>query len=619
MLDFAKAPPAPEDKRAPDRAVAEILHELPEPPQDPELLRLRKLLFSREIALLDKIVERQGKKQYNTQQVSNVIAEAITLRAGKDRQLNMALEPLVDDILKVSLRRRQNDFVNALFPLMGPTIRKSIAETFRSMLETFSKSVEMAFSWRGLRWRFEAWRSGKSFSEAVLLHTLVYRVEQVFFIHSETGLVLAHAVNEGVGSQDADMVSAMLTAIQDFVRDSFANGSEGELESLQMGEISIFIEKSAKAYLACVARGTPPSSFRGLLRETLELMLVEYGEALREFSGDTDPFLTAIRYLDACMVARYAEEEKSLPLWAKVLPFALVITLVGWFGYSYYTESTRNALLHSAVLALRAEPGLVVTNVARYDNAPWEVVAFKDALTRSPEEILRENGFDPSLLALKTVPFISYDASIVTRRATNAILLPEGVSMRLDENGTLSFKGQAPTSWMLQTRETARTLPGVTHVDFKEIKDPMLEEMALLVKEVEGVSIEFPLGKDVPTPEDLPKLKKTVDTLVELEKLANHMGLVISLTIYGHADSTGLEKRNYEISQARAKTVAAMLYTKGSSMPISLYGMGSEFSKSNKAEEPEAVAKKADQASRRIELRVHLAKAASSDARILDY
>ncbi|CAK7005014.1 MAG: hypothetical protein DELT_00197 [Desulfovibrio sp.] len=606
----------PTGRRDSDKAIAEVLHELPEAPQDPELVRLRRLLFSREIALLDKIVERQDKKQYGAQKVSEVIAEAITMRSAKDHQLNMALEPLVDDILKESLRRRQNDFVNALFPLMGPTIRKSIAETFRSMLESFSKSVEMAFSWRGLRWRFEAWRSGKSFSEIVMLHTLVYRVEQVFFIHSETGLVLSHVENEGVGSQDADMVSAMLTAIQDFARDSFATGSEGELESLQMGDIAIFIEKSSKAYLACVVRGTPPATYRALLRETLEMMLVEYDEALSAFSGDTSPFITSIRYLDACMVARFVDEEKKLPLWAKVVPTALLILALGWFGIQYYTESKRADLLNGAVLALRAEPGLMITNVVRHKSAPWQVEAFKDTLTRNPEDVLREKGVEPSLFAFKTVPFISYDSSIVARRAMQAIPLPEGVTMNLDEGGTLSFKGQAPMSWILQVRELVRSLPGVKHVDFRELRDPMVDEMTALIKAVEGVSIEFPLGKDVPVSEDLPKLKKAVDTLVELEKIAKHMGLVMSLTIYGHADSVGLDKRNYEISQARARTVAAMLYAKGSSTPISMYGLGAEYPKGGKAEEQP---KKADQASRRIELRVHMARAASADTQIFEY
>ncbi|MDL2209644.1 hypothetical protein LJC26_02430 [Desulfovibrio sp. OttesenSCG-928-O18] len=624
--NFAVSPSTEPANTSEPAREADLLHDIPEAPHDAELVRLRKLLFTREIALLEKLATLQSQKQYGTEKVSEVIAEAILLRSGKDSQLNLALEPLVDEILKVSLRKRQADFVNVLFPLMGPSLRKSIAETFRSMLESFSQSVEMAFSWKGLRWRFEAWRAGKPFSEIVLLHTLVYRVEQVFFIHSDTGLVLAHMDNEGAGSQDADMVSAMLTAIQDFVRDSFSSGADGELSSLQTGEFTIFIEKSPKAYLACVVRGTPPATFRTLLRETLELMLVEFSEALANFSGDTSSFMPAARYLDALLVARYVDDkDKKLPLWARVLPIVLVLAIAGGAGFYYYrerqiqiAEQAFTQTMEGAVSLLRAEPGLLVMNVAKNKTGPWEVLTLKDGFTREPATILRENGFDETLFSFKNVPFISYDAPIVSRRAQTGIELPETVRMSFDGKGTLTFSGTAPMSWILKAREEARNIPGVEQVDMKDLHDPNMEKIKSMIKAVETVSIEFPTAKDVPVPEDLPTLQKAVETLVELEKLAGEMGFVISLTIYGHADTTGLEKRNYEISQARTRTVAAMLYAKGSSLPIAMYGMGAEYPKGgSKLDTPELKARRADQASRRIELRVHLARSASADTESL--
>ena len=594
--------------------------DIPEPPDSDELSRLRGLLFAREIALIDKLRDALSSKYRDADTVSDVLAEAVILRSGKDRQLNTALEPLVDEILKNSLRRRQNEFVNVLFPLMGPSIRKSIAETFRSMLGSFSKSVEMAFSWRGLRWRLQGWRSGKPFSEIVMLNTLVYRVEQIFFIHSETGLVLSHQVNEGVGSHDADMVSAMLTAIQDFVRDCFASGSDGELESLQLGDFTIYIEKSPKAYLACVVRGAPPGDFKLHLRGTLELMLVEYAEQLEEFDGDTAHFQTAARFLDSCMLSHYADEDKPLPLWAKALPLALVLLAAGWFGFSHYQNiklaGERAAFaqdMHDTLRILRAEPGLMIVHVDE-TSLPWQVIAFKDALARDPEAILRGHGIDVGRFAFKTVPFISYDASIVSRRAQTGLTLPDTVTMDFDGKGTLYLRGTAPLAWVVQARDQARTMPGVERVDTSGIHDPKMERIESLVREIEGTSIEFPSGKDIPVARDLPKLQKAVDALAELEQISNEMGFSTSLTIYGHADSTGLEKRNYEISQARTRTVAAMLYAKGSSIPIAMYGMGAAFPKGGQPETAAPGKAREDQASRRIELRVHLARSASAEA-----
>jgi outer membrane protein OmpA-like peptidoglycan-associated protein len=136
----------------------------------------------------------------------------------------------------------------------------------------------------------------------------------------------------------------------------------------------------------------------------------------------------------------------------------------------------------------------------------------------------------------------------------------------------------------------------------QRLEDPRAYRMHELVRAVESVAVEFPLGKDVPVPAEQPKLLKIVENLVELEKLGKDMGVSVSVTVYGHTDSLGQEKRNYELSQERAKTLAAMLYTRGSSIPLTIYGMGAQYADSSKN------SREGDQSSRRIELKVHLAQ-----------
>ena len=582
------------------RERAERWSDLPPEPDDPELVALRGQLFKREIAIINKLKVMLDSGQYSAGEISKVISEAIVIRAAKDKRMITALEPLVESIVTESMRLHREDFVNALFPLMGPSIRKSIAENFRSMLGSFSKSLEMSLSWKGLRWRVEALRSGKPFSEIVLLHTLIYRVEQVFFIHSQTGLVLSHLVNEGVGSQDAYMVSAMLTAIQDFVRDAFTGGQQGELESLQMGEFTIIIEKTPEAYLACVIRGTPPADFRGRLRNALDSLLVEYGPQLATFKGDTAPFRHAIRFLEEFMLSRYVDEDKPLPAWAKITPAAVMLLLILGIAAFQWNKSVTFQRLDGAVNLLRVEPGILVTYVDRSKKLPWQVIAFKDDLARSPEEVLTDEWEDERL-EYRLIPFVSYDPAIVERRVLANLSLPEGVSMGLAD-GVLVLSGDAPFDWILKVRDMAYTLPGIKRVDIEGLQDPRMAEMAAMIREIEESTVEFPTAQSQPVKNDRPKLERAVDTLVKLENLASEMGLATSLTIYGHADTTGTEEANYQISQARTQTLAAMLYARGSSMPIAMYGMGSKYPKGGAS--PQAPGP--DQSSRRIEMRVHL-------------
>lgn len=597
---------------------------VPKPPDEPEMVALRSLLMQRELALLENIKERLEDPIGHAHYVSQVVAEAILLRSGKDDKLERAMDPIVEKLFKSALQKKPLDYANVLFPLMGPAIRRSIAEMFRSMLDNFHKSVEMAFSWKGLRWRFESLRTGKPFSEVVMLHTLVYKVEQLFLIHRETGLVLNHIVNEGVASQDADMVSAMLTAIQDFARDCFTSGQEGELESLQMGEYTILVEQSPYAYIACVLRGNPPIDVRRKLRSTLELIQVEFIEHLVGFNGNTSPFVLAERHLHECLVSRYVDEEKVLPLWVKALPVLLLLAMIS--GFVYWRHNVR--LAEEAALAqqhqeeqrhleflygmdryvdtLRNEPGLIVVDVKEYNEVPWAVSLLRDELSRDPVTVLRDAGANPKDFELSFIPYISLEPTIVAKRVMQKIRPPESVSMNFSSDGTLTLTGTAPVDWIMRVRQEALALPGVKKINMAGLSDPRMDYLKTLVRDVEAVTVNFPLGKDTPVESDVPKLKKAVDTLAELENLANDMGIGVQLTVYGHADSLGNAKRNYEISQARARTLAAMLYAKGSSMPISLYGMGAEYA--DKA----AVSPRGDQASRKVELRVHLSRTTSA-------
>jgi OOP family OmpA-OmpF porin len=609
----------------PEREAALSTAASPSPVRTPdgaELEALRNLLFGAELGLLEDIRKRLDDPSCHARDVSTVIAEAVLLRSRGDGKLTVALEPVVEEIIKGALRRHPLEFTSVLFPLMGPAIRRSIAESFRGMLQGLHKTLENSFSWKGLRWRLEALRAGKAFSEIVLLHTLQYRVEQLFLIHSDTGLVLAHvqsgdAEGQGAAGQEADMVSAMLTAIQDFVRDCFHSGGREDLDSLQMGESTIFVEHSSKAYLACVVRGTPPMDFRNALRAALERITLEYADALAHYNGDSAPFEFARLHLEECLVTRMVDEAgKTLPLWVRALPPALVLALlvaVGAWRYEAHRqeqETLRQEQLAAhlrgemerGIAALNSEPGIVVYDVRQAASPPWTIFCMQDELAVPIEGVLREQGLDPENFHIRRAPFVSYDASIVARRVENAIHPPESVRMEFDaDSGALRLSGAAPTDWIQQSRRKLLALPGVKSLDMKSLEDPRAHRLHELVQMVESLSVEFPLGKSVPVPAEQAKLLKIVENLVELEALGKSMGVSVSVTIYGHTDSLGQERRNYELSQERANALAAMLYARGASIPLTTYGMGAKFAESSRQD------RAGDQASRRIELKVHLA------------
>ena len=67
-----------------------------------------------------------------------------------------------------------------------------------------NRTLDQSFSLKGLSWRLEAWRTGVPFHQIVLRNTLIYRVEQVFLIHRDSGLLIQHLARADVETQDAD-------------------------------------------------------------------------------------------------------------------------------------------------------------------------------------------------------------------------------------------------------------------------------------------------------------------------------------------------------------------------------------------------------------------------------
>ena len=197
-------------------------------PQD-ALNELRELLLKPIQAQLDDLQKRLDTPDLHAKDVSRVLPEAIFLRSKRDKKIEMALEPITEKTIKSSIRRDRKALVDALFPVMGPAIRRAIASAIQGMIQSFNQILEHSISVNGLKWRLEALRTQKSFAEVVLLHTLIYQVEQVFLIHRETGLVLQHVVTKTVSADDPDLVSSMLTAIKDFVQDSFGGPAEETL------------------------------------------------------------------------------------------------------------------------------------------------------------------------------------------------------------------------------------------------------------------------------------------------------------------------------------------------------------------------------------------------------
>ena len=140
----------------------------------------------------------------------------------------------------------------------------------------------------------------------------MFQVEQIFLIHRDSGIVLDHVVDNNAVIQDPDLVSGMLTAIQDFVKDSFDTDSEDEIETLRIGSnSSVWIEKGEHAFIAAVIKGRPPLELRTQYQELIEEIHLKAGAALENFDGDPLPFAMFREDMKERLAAREKEVKKK--------------------------------------------------------------------------------------------------------------------------------------------------------------------------------------------------------------------------------------------------------------------------------------------------------------------
>ncbi|UCG70226.1 MAG: PKD domain-containing protein [Thermoplasmata archaeon] len=124
-----------------------------------------------------------------------------------------------------------------------------------------------------------------------------YTIEEVFLVDN-AGVLLVHISRGESKAIDAKLVSGMLTAVQEFVKDSFMGNNEqgdmkideGALGKLEYGDFQIVIERGSYAFLSAVISGYDNKRLRKRMRDVVEEFESKYSSVLADWDGDMDKF-----------------------------------------------------------------------------------------------------------------------------------------------------------------------------------------------------------------------------------------------------------------------------------------------------------------------------------------
>lgn len=534
--------------------------------------RLKQLIVGDELAELGAQARRVAVLEANhadlAHQLPTLLGEA---QQGKGRhRLAQALAAPVADALGAAVQSQRDTIVEALFPVIGPAIRKAIAEAMRDFNDSFNRALESSFTPRGLRWRIESWRTGLPYAQVAMRHALRYRLDHLFLIDRNSGLVLARVSAPDLADLDADAIAGMLTAIGDFVRDSVGNGEDrGSLDSASVGEHLVWVLPGPRANLAAFVRGAPPAELRTLLRERLEQIHAWLGDApqtIQELTLATQTQLHESLRLDRIEVdalAQASAHTASVPRrWPLLLLALLALALlVGW----EWRQRQWQGRLDAVTQALSNWPGLHLDRVDGDIGERIRVRGLIDAAAPPPHADIRALLPPGIELQLDLRGYISTDDAIVLRRARRLLVPPAGVESAV-QAGVLNLSGEADAAWAARAREQAERVPGVTAVDTSLLRIANDAQAALRaewdrrVQALPGLRVHFLRETAQRDTAELPALLASVQRLHEL---APQVQMPLRLQCRGHNDELGTSATNSELRERRARWLCAELRNAG--------------------------------------------------------
>lgn len=513
--------------------------------------RLRSLLLAEDVERIDELTSRLDDPTRRSEEVGAVLSQAISGRTERDKDIATALETPIEEALSRSIREDPGRIADAIFPVIGPAIRRAIAQALSGLVQRLNQTVEHSLTWSGIRMRLEAARTGLPFAEVVLRRALLYRVEQVFVIHRETSLLVARAVDEHVATFDPDIVASMLTVLQDFVSDSLRVEQGDTLDTLQVADLSVWIEPGPKAILAAVIRGHAPEDLRRALSELQTDLHRDFGAELDAFDGDTtalDPLKA--RLADALWSQERSPERRKGPGPAFLaITAALLLVVIGLVGLRVRDGMRLERLVES----LDLEPGIEVTSARRADGG-FSISGLRDPLAADPLVVAAGMGLDAERLRFRWEPFVAGTPEIVARRLSAALEPPEGAVLTPTETG-IAVEGDPPAEWVDRVRERLSLIAPGLSLDASDVEARRTEAIALASARVADSQLQFEWASTDVSDTDQEALTAV---LASLDRLVT-LGAEPVLVVLAHVDSAGPTAANETLRRQRADRVVEAL------------------------------------------------------------
>ena len=407
---------------------------------------LREILNGANSAELAALKARLTDVESRANDVAEVLAPAI--RKSDTTTLVSSLKEPVSKSLKQAIRSEPENYAEILYPVMAPAIRRAIAQAISSLMVTINQTVESATSVDALKTRFQSLRTGIPYAELALRQSLLYRVEHVYLIERESGLQIAEVTSQDTQGLDGDAVSAMFSAIQSFVQDSFSRDPSAMLTDLKVGDHNVWIANGPHLMLACVIQGDAPEALKDDLYDALYKIRTDYSNSIASFDGDLTDFVGVEDLMTPLLQLRLKETSEfevrdDLNGKRGKLPFIILSLVVLFCGFKWWSHKNK---IDTLEYYLAKSPGIAVTDIY-WSDSKFVIEGLKDPDAIIPFGALDAYELTRNKLDFQMVPFRSLETDMELQRFASEFSLPLNVELKVIE-GHIHLIGEAPIEWL---------------------------------------------------------------------------------------------------------------------------------------------------------------------------
>jgi outer membrane protein OmpA-like peptidoglycan-associated protein len=314
--------------------------------RDIERLETAEQSFRGEVAgRLEAVFSRAGTEERFRTSVAEVLDRALTeAEVSRHEELSRAVAPLVVRTIRREIHNSQDELVEALYPITGRLVQAYVANAIRDLTDGINRQL----SSNSAMLRFKSILTGRSMAELALAESQRFGVEELFLVRRGSGELLARWPDTGASKDRDQVMSGILTAINEFALEAFADDGSA-LRQIDLNTSQVYLRASPTLLLAAKCTGVSTAAIERVIDEEFMESLRRHRPQWEELATASPPSATrggllsdVAERLDThvARAGRSLSNDNSGWIALKAFGWTVVLLLAAWIGWSAYKYAT---------------------------------------------------------------------------------------------------------------------------------------------------------------------------------------------------------------------------------------------------------------------------------------